>query len=62
MQCPNCNGTGFNPIKTHGSLYYCPFCKLKKDLDWIEYIIGVEENSIIYAYTQLVMISNNKEK
>jgi hypothetical protein len=42
MQCPNCKGSGFNPIKTHGSNYYCPFCRMKKDLDWVEYIIGVK--------------------
>ena len=43
MKCPVCNGIiQIMNISNYISIkLYCTFCWNKKDLDWIEYIIGV---------------------
>jgi hypothetical protein len=41
MICPECKGT----FRDKDGLLYCDFCHGKKELDWIESIIGVERNS-----------------
>ena len=47
MKCPRCNGVMIVknkkgiPIK-HVSVSLCDFCHGKQDLDWVEFITGVE--------------------
>lgn len=45
MKCPECNGLGKE--RTGISFYknLCSFCYGKKELDWIEYVLGVDVNS-----------------
>jgi hypothetical protein len=42
MVCDECNGTGINKDNS----WFCDKCKGKKELDWIENIIGVSEDII----------------
>ena len=39
MKCPKCNGVG--STQNFGVPDYCLFCDGKHNLDWIEYLFGV---------------------
>ena len=43
MKCPKCNGKEWERVNTQETISIkCNFCNGKKELDWVEYIIGVE--------------------
>ena len=54
MKCPNCNG-----VRDDYNHSQCSFCCGKPELDWIEYIFGVERHQY---YKEMIIDLERKKR